>query len=505
MKALFLVLLFFYAYGSSAQVRFNNTYDYGRHEWQQNVIINDVGEYITIGWSIITSDSGATIFNKYDEFGNSIDTNYIQFLDSITVLGWKGTIKQHNITKEYFICGALQWYDSLSAGGSRSQLFLAKLKSNGDISFFKVWGDTNEFYRSTNIEAIGLDGFIVGASVQYANGAGHIKDFYVAKIDTSGVLIWEKRYTTPINDIPQNLFVNKANSKIYIAGGRQLSPADNFAKPIFKITDSSSNLLFTKEWNEPAYSSGAIIFDRQLVDTNRTDQLLVVSGMDTVVVIDSITNEYYYNNPRVTATDTNLNIIWKRDLIDLQSDTEWYNAKALKNGRIIVVGGKLYYTGDWKGWAVLLDDNGNTVWNRTYSKRETAHYFTDVQECLDGGFIFTGSVLSSLGFSTDDAWLVKVDSLGCEVPNCTPMSIPEEVYNSSSLLVYPNPASSQLTLELNKSKNSKANYYVYNAIGQFILDGELKLNQKSFLDISNLANGIYYIKCEGMSKKFVKE
>ena len=506
MKQLVLIILFFCAFDSTSQVRFNNTYDYGRNEWQQNLIINDQGEYVTIGWSIITNDSGATIFNKYDEFGNSIDTNLIEFLDSITVLGWAGTIKQHSITKEYFVSGAIQWYDTLVAGGGWSQLFLAKLKPNGDLSFFKVWGDTNEFYISANIEAIGSDAFIIGASVAFGIGAGYIKDFYVAKIDTSGVLIWEKRYITPINDLLFKLFVNKENSKIYIAGGHQLSPADNFAKPIFKIIDSSGNLLFTKEWNAPTYSSGAIVIDRQLTDTNRVDRLLVVSSLDTVVVIDSFTNHYYVNRPRISATDTNLNIIWEKNIFDSVSKVEWYNAKALKNGRIIVAGAKLLVSGfDWEGWAVLLDDHGNTIWDRTYTKRQTTHYFTDVQECDDGGFIFTGTVLSSLGFPTDDAWLVKVDSLGCEVPNCTPMSVPKEVYNSSSLLVYPNPASKQLRIELINSKNSKESYYVYNAIGQFILDGELKLNQKSILDISNLANGIYYIKCVGMSKKFVKE
>jgi len=88
---------------------------------------------------------------------------------------------------------------------------------------------------------------------------------------------------------------------------------------------------------------------------------------------------------------------------------------------------------------------------------------------------------------------------------CWPLANSNIAMPLTELIMYPNPASTQLTLELNNSYHNKANYYVYNAIGQFIFDGELKLNQKSILDISNLANGIYYIKCEGMNKKFVKE
>ncbi|HOZ52158.1 MAG TPA: hypothetical protein PLU17_09895, partial [Chitinophagaceae bacterium] len=490
MKYFFLVILFLCAFASISQVRFNNVYDFGRNEWQNNLIINSNGEYVGIGRSFNNGEFASNILAKYDMNGAVIDTDRIEISGLNLVVGWEGSIIEHSFNNNYFTTGIVQWYDTTIVGGVRSRVLMCQFLPSGDTVFARHWGDTDEYYWVNTIKEFDTNTLLVGGAVRHDIGVLSSNDFYLAKLDTSGNLVWEKRIQTPQNDFMLNFFISKNKQKIYTAGGRYVNPIDNYAKPHFKVLDSSGNLLFTKEWTEPAYSSGAIICDRQLVDSSRLDQFLVVSGIDTVIYYPSGGGDAFYNLAQVAGVDTNLNILWRKNLNRPFEVSAWYNAKALKNGRIIVVGGKLFASGgfDWEGWAVLLDDSGNTIWDRTYTKRQTAHYFSDVQECADGGFIFTGVVYDSPGFPTSDAWLVKVDSLGCEAPNCTPMSIPEEFYNSSSLLVYPNPANSQLNIELNNSKNSSANYYVYNAIGQFILEGELKLNQKSILDISNLAN-----------------
>jgi hypothetical protein len=295
-----------------------------------------------------------------------------------------------------------------------------------------------------------------------------------------------------------NFFHDKKSKKIYAAGGRFINPIDDFSKPHFKVLDDSANLILTKEWTDSVYSDGAIVFERKLSDSNRLDQLLVVCGIDTTVKVDSFTNAYFYNSARIAGVDTNFNIIWQKNLCDRLEIAEWYYAKALQNGRVIVVGGKLdTVTLKWAGWATLLDDYGHEIWDRTYTKRyEANEYFSDVQECPDGGFIFTGAVGNTMLYPNSDAWLVKVDSMGCEVPNCTPMSVEDPVSAKKDYSIYPNPSNGQLFI-LSKGDTFEPDIQVsiFDMIGQLVYQSPLTAGkQKVEIQIQNYPHGNYLLK-----------
>ncbi len=88
---------------------------------------------------------------------------------------------------------------------------------------------------------------------------------------------------------------------------------------------------------------------------------------------------------------------------------------------------------------------------------------------------------------------------------CWPLNTSDLNTETPYLLIYPNPASSQLTVELNHSGIKQSNYSLYNTMGQVLISGEINPYHKVSIDISGLPNGIYFIKCEGVIKKFVKE
>jgi len=73
----------------------------------------------------------------------------------------------------------------------------------------------------------------------------------------------------------------------------------------------------------------------------------------------------------------------------------------------------------------------------------------------------------------------------------------------SPVRVYPNPATTQLYVDINSQE--KADYVIYNIIGQIIMQG--KLQELSIINVESLSNGIYYLKISGsenVTLKFVK-
>jgi hypothetical protein len=82
----------------------------------------------------------------------------------------------------------------------------------------------------------------------------------------------------------------------------------------------------------------------------------------------------------------------------------------------------------------------------------------------------------------------------------------EEINTNSNFIIFPNPASEKLTVEINKKED--VNLIIYNLLGVCIYSSEL-VNQSNEIDISTFAKGIYVIRIIGadwsVQRKFVKE
>jgi agmatine/peptidylarginine deiminase len=73
--------------------------------------------------------------------------------------------------------------------------------------------------------------------------------------------------------------------------------------------------------------------------------------------------------------------------------------------------------------------------------------------------------------------------------------------NASDLIIYPNPASDKINIYFNDKNSTKV--YIYNILG--IQAKEMQLsNGVNSIDIKELPNGVYFIKIEGRTYKFVK-
>ena len=66
--------------------------------------------------------------------------------------------------------------------------------------------------------------------------------------------------------------------------------------------------------------------------------------------------------------------------------------------------------GDFDGWVVKLDSNGNREWVKNFGGAGEDKFYS-VQQTSDGGYILAGSE-GSWGNGSSDGWVVKLDSNG---------------------------------------------------------------------------------------------
>ena len=85
------------------------------------------------------------------------------------------------------------------------------------------------------------------------------------------------------------------------------------------------------------------------------------------------------------------------------------------------------------------------------------------------------------------------------------VDVKDIIEDNSSIIIYPNPVSSELNVNLDLQES--AFYTIYNTLGQSVLQGDLQ-GDSATINVSSLAKGTYYIKIIGQEvrvMKFVRE
>ncbi len=112
----------------------------------------------------------------------------------------------------------------------------------------------------------------------------------------------------------------------------------------------------------------------------------------------------------IVKTNRDGDLVWSRPFGGWQDDCGM-SVKEIAGGGFIVAGGTSSFgSGSSDLWLVKASANGDSVWARTFGGRgEEGGY--SVQQTDDGGFVI-GGVTSSFGAGGYDAWLVRTDENG---------------------------------------------------------------------------------------------
>ncbi len=436
-KIQFLLIITVFLF-SCTEIKSQNTYnividtDNGA-DWGVSLLIED-DSIILLG----TTDKLANgfyrdgvFFRKLDLEGNIFREKLIDDSCVLYTVGYPGNL--YKSEEDYLCCGTNQFCDTVFTGGSGSHGIIYKFDSGGDTIWTKKFIGNGFTIMHKGVLTLNNDFLIIGETrdTVYTD-----KKFYIVKVDTTGQIIWEKKFSYYY--LNYGFSIDSYVNGDFIIGGltdptTNLTEGDGYLAKL----DSSGSLIWQKKIGTPDDDNGCIA--RITIDQQN---IYLQHSIDTIVSIGDAPMPDY-----VGKLDNNGNFIW-RTFFNGPFKQDIWGIREMENKSIVVVGIKdVDEVSQGRGFICKLDSNGVKLWERTYYTRtDRENYFTDVAKVSDGGYIVTGSAWSA---TDQDVWLVRLDSMGCLEPGCDIVDVPTITVNNTTLFnFYPNPMHNTATVEL---------------------------------------------------------
>lgn len=388
------------------------------------------------------------------------------------------------------------------------QLAITKVNLSGDTLWTRIYGNDSNDYFITYSALKTFDGNYAFGS--YYSDKQTASYFSILKTDTMGDSIWFKKYAPDTNYFYEGGFITQCSDSGFLIAGQKVDKAFTDGNACIMKLDKDGNYLWDQEYIAPNYdlafssielpdkgffvlgwtrSYGAGLKDIYLIKTDSVGNKLwhktygyadqdVATGItatkDGNYLISGGVKTSSYGNAYVIKIDTTGKILWTHKSQIPQETFAWW-ARELSDSTIIVGGqlerDQIFYISN--GFLLKLDSIGKMVWYRDFPVGNENAWFRNVYPTADGGFIMPGSAVDGPS-GNQDAWLVKVDSLGCDSNGCALYTAlpptPTFQLRKSELQAYPNPCGNFFTLQFAKPNYDTDTYMVTvtNSAGQLV-------------------------------------
>lgn len=280
---------------------------------------------------------------------------------------------------------------AIAVPGSSMDVWVLKLDSSGIIQWQKSYGGSyqdNGFW----IEQTSDGGYIVaGQTLSFGTGPN---DAWILKLDQAGNVEWQKTLGGSGPDFALSIKQTADDGFIVGASTYPLSqpPLDFW---LIKL-DSAGNVIWQKSYggtgDDIAYSVSIT-----------SDGGFIVSGAS-----DSFGAGFY--DFWLLKLDSTGGIQWEKTYGGTDTDEySAFGAQETSDDGFIAAGTSYDRKDDSSGMVVLkLDSNGQIQWQKSYGT-SASEWAASIQQTADGGYMLAGQT-GPLG--TGAYWLLKLDSLG---------------------------------------------------------------------------------------------
>jgi len=386
-------------------------------------------------------------------------------------------------------------------GQSQQRAILIKTNSFGDTLWTKKY-ITSSYSMLNSLQQTIDGGYILAGSADIAFGNSNV---LLIKTDSIGQLLWSKLYGG--SGLNEAFSVFEEYGSGYITSG--FVPNGNF---IMK-TDFGGNIIWLKVYGDNNGGFGKGFCMQKTIDGG-----YVLCGVS-----------YPGNNQDiyVIRIDSLGNLIWSKDYDRSPYDYGFYISQTNDNG-FIIAGGTNATQGYYITYLLKTDANGDTLWTRTINDTNSLGYC--VHQTFDNGYVILYS--KSNGFfliktdSTANACFQNIahttvitpttivtnpsipsttpsinvtsfnsiiSSRGTVFTICPPSSVNELPANTLKILIFPNPFSTQTTLQSDKFFKD-VTLTAYNSFGQIVKQIKNINGQTITFNRDNLPSGLYFIR-----------
>lgn len=509
------------------------------------------------GGYIITGEATSSNGDVLNDINPAYSNAWVVKLDSTGTIQWQKTLEkiinhstngysiQQTTDGGYIMAGQTESTDYLSW-----DYYVVKMDASGTVEWQKSFGGTlNDYAYSVKQTTDG--GYIVAGSTRSTGGdvsGNHgIDDYWLIKLNSAGALIWQKAMGGTLIDVANSVLQTSDGG--YIVAGTSRSnngdvtnniglnairfwvvklagPGASCAVPTNLATSNISDVAATISWTQPANPDASTASSWEVlalpcssaIPTASTSGLLVTTNPYTITGLTASTCYKFYLRAKCSSSDKSewslsvtgtttaaVQPVCGSSFIDqggisgdylFNSDKYYYFCPDTFNQQITVTFTSFNVEQQYDALYVY-DGIGDT-----YPLIASSNGAGNVPGGLPGGFWGTtipgpftpslpGGCLTFRFVSDNDT------NLAGWTANVTCSSLGTAAFKEESIVLYPNPVNTILTLQ-------KADNLTFDKIVVTDLTGKIILQTQNAtkINVADLALGIYIVKANSGDKKF---
>ncbi|TKJ44338.1 hypothetical protein CEE36_00945 [candidate division TA06 bacterium B3_TA06] len=280
-------------------------------------------------------------------------------------------------------------------------MWLLKTNADGDSLWSRVYDSDWRLHSGAWVEETDDGGYItVGNTIRSMNG------IWLRKTNQVGEELWNQMYGDSYEEfegVKEASCVKQTSDGGYIVTAcipPSFSPPPRVRGAIWLLkTDSQGDSVWAKTYGGES--------EEDTVDIAAPGS--VIQTPDGGYVVGGTRQLNNSSAVWLLKTDAQGDTLWTRTYGDGAEVCEWLDVTS-EGGYILAGWTTSFGAGGADFWLIKTDENGDTIWTRTYggTRFERCHH---VRQTPDGGYILIGET-DSYGAGLNDAWLIKTDSLG---------------------------------------------------------------------------------------------